>query len=67
MTPQEKFEQVAALNLTFLTLAEARIRERHEGISDRELRLRMGSLWIDRDTMIKAFGWDPDKEGIDIL
>jgi hypothetical protein len=67
MKPQEKWAQVEAMTRTFLHLAEARIRERHEGISDRELLLRMGSLWIDRDTMIKAFGWDPDKEGIDMV
>lgn len=63
MTPQEKWAQVAAMTRTVLQLAEARIRKQHEGISDRELLLRMGSLWIDRDTMVKAFGWDPDIEG----
>ena len=23
----------------------------------------LGALWIDRETMIKAFGWDPEVEG----
>jgi len=63
MEPWEKLEQAMAMRRTVLHLAETRIREQHEGISDRELLLRMGSLWIDRDTMVKAFGWDPDKEG----
>src|SRR6185295_5081577 len=30
---------------------------------EREVRLRLASLWLDRKTMIKAFGWDPEVEG----
>jgi hypothetical protein len=67
MTPREKLEQSAAMTRTTLHLAEEKIREQYEGISDRELRLRMGSLWIDRETMVKAFGWDPEKEGLDMV
>src|SRR5688572_28826175 len=43
-----------------LHLAAARITKQYGAMSDRELRLRRASLWIDRKTMIQAFDWDPD-------
>jgi len=32
-------------------------------LTERELRLRLAALWLDRETMIEAFGWDPEVEG----
>ena len=32
-------------------------------LSERELRLRLAALWLDRETMIEAFGWDPEAKG----
>jgi len=63
MEPRKKLAQVSAMSQTVLRLAAARIRKQHDGISDRELLLRLASLWLDRDTMVRAFGWDPDREG----
>lgn len=63
MTPQQKLERVQQLNEAVLQLAAARIKQEHPGISERELRLRLGSLWLDSETMRRAFGWDPDLEG----
>jgi hypothetical protein len=63
MEPRKKLAQASAMTRTVLQLAAARIRKQHDGISDRELMLRMASLWLDRDTLVRAFGWDPDKEG----
>jgi hypothetical protein len=45
------------------TLALAGIRLRFEDASPRERRLRLGALTIDRELMIEAFGWDPEREG----
>ena len=45
-------------------LAEARIRDRYgRDLPEREVRLRLASLWIDRETMIRVFRWDPEREG----
>jgi hypothetical protein len=63
MAPAEKLRRVEQLNECVLQLAAARIREEHAGIDDRELRLRLASLWLDRETMVRAFGWDPDVRG----
>ncbi len=60
MSLAEKFERVQQLNEAVLSLAAARIRREHPGIEERELRLRLASLWLDAATMKRAFGWDPD-------
>ena len=65
MTPKEKLERVGQLNQSIRTLALAGIRQRHgAALSERELQLRLAALSIDRETMIQAFGWDPDEHGL---
>jgi hypothetical protein len=59
MTPAEKLACVEELNETVLQFAAARISREHPGIGERELRLRLAALWLDRETMVRAFGWDP--------
>jgi hypothetical protein len=64
MTPQEKLQQVVDLNRAAQQMAAARIRAQYgPDISERELGLRLAALWLDRETMVKVFGWDPEKEG----
>ena len=48
MSAAEKLRRVQALNETALQFAAARIRSEHPGIAERELRLRLASLWLDR-------------------
>ena len=65
MTPKEKLERVGQLNRSIRTLSLAGIRQRHgTDLSEKELRLRLAALSIDRETMIQAFGWDPDEHGL---
>jgi len=63
MTPQEKMSRVSEMTKAVQYMALARIRKQRGDIPDRELRLRLASLWLDRETMIRAFGWDPRREG----
>ncbi len=63
MSPAQKFARVQELNEMVLQVAAAGIEQRHGKLPERELRLRLASLWLDSETMIRAFGWDPDKEG----
>jgi len=64
MGPEARLLSACDLTATVRTLAAARIRERYgPGLSDRELRLRLASLWLDRRTLARAFGWDPEVEG----
>jgi len=64
MTPQQKLQRVLDLNRAAESLARARIRRQYgPDLSEREENLRLASLYLDRETMIRAFGWDPDVQG----
>lgn len=63
MSASEKLARVCDLGAAARALAAARIREQHPGIFEVELRLRLASLWFDRRTMARAFGWDPARQG----
>jgi hypothetical protein len=64
MTAAAKLGRVCAMNEAIRALAEIRLRERYgRDLSERELRLRLAALWLDRATMIKVFGWDPEEHG----
>ena len=65
MTPREKLARVSQLNRSIRALALAGIRQRYgTDLSEREVWLRLAALSIDRETMIQAFGWDPDEHGL---
>jgi hypothetical protein len=59
MLPSEKLQMVAEMIATAEALGFAGLRLRYPDASERELRLRLASMRYDRETMIKAFGWDP--------
>ena len=63
MPPHEKLMRVDEMTKAVQQLALARIRRQYKGISEREERLRLASLWLDRETMIRVFDWDPKREG----
>ena len=63
MTPREKMQRVSELNKAVQQFALARIRKQYGEISQREQRLRLAGLWLNRETMIRVFDWDPEKKG----
>jgi hypothetical protein len=64
MTPLQRLAMAMDLSEGVRQLAAARIRAQYgPGISERELHLRLAALAVDRDTLIAAFGWDPEVEG----
>ncbi len=63
MTPQQKLRCVSDMTRTVQQMALARIRKQYGDISEHEMRLRLASLWLDRETMIRVFHWDPKQEG----
>ncbi|HEX8693834.1 MAG TPA: hypothetical protein VF746_15535 [Longimicrobium sp.] len=63
MSPAEKLERVFALNRMLEQLQRARITAEYGDIPECEMRLRLASLRLGRETMIKVFGWDPDEMG----
>ncbi|HEY3570498.1 MAG TPA: hypothetical protein VGP73_21385 [Thermoanaerobaculia bacterium] len=64
MPPFEKLMQVFELNQMAQQMAALRIQAQYgPDLSERELRLRLAALWLNRDLMIEAFGWDPEAKG----
>lgn len=63
MSPAEKLARVFSLNRALEQLARARIRAQYGDVPEREMRLRLASLRLGRETMVKVFGWDPEEKG----
>jgi hypothetical protein len=63
MSPQQKLKWVSELTLAVQQLALVRIRKRYGTRSEHEQHLRLASLWLGRNTMMRVFQWDPQKEG----
>jgi hypothetical protein len=61
--PWRKAAMVNSLTRACQELAVAGIRLRHPNAPEREIRMRLAALWIDREVMIRVFGWDPQSEG----
>jgi hypothetical protein len=64
MSPLQRLMKAMEMNRAVQELAAARIKAQYgPDLSERELRLRLAALWIDRETMVRAFGWDPEIQG----
>lgn len=63
MSPQQKLQRVSELTQAVQQLALARIRKQYGARSEHEQRLRLAALWLDRETMIRVFQWDPQVMG----
>jgi hypothetical protein len=63
MSPGDKLARVFSLNRMIEQLQRARITADYGEMPEREMRLRLASLRLGRDTMVKAFGWDPEEKG----
>ena len=60
MSASEKVTWVMRLNNMLLQLSLADVREQFPGASEREIFLRMAARHLDRDLMIRVYGWRPD-------
>lgn len=64
MGPGQRLMMAMEMNRAVQQMAAARIHAQYgPDLPERELRLRLAALWIDRDTMLRAFGWDPRVQG----
>jgi hypothetical protein len=62
-TPEERYAEVVRLNRMVKGLAQAGQDMRYPHATPEERRLRLASLWIPREAMIRFWGWDPDIHG----
>ena len=61
MSPQERVDLFRSFNESVQELATIGIRMRHPNASEREMFLRLASTRLDRETMIRVYGWDPEE------
>jgi hypothetical protein len=61
--PWRKAAMIDSLTRACQELAVAGIRMRHPNASEREILMRVASLWLDRNLMVRLFNWDPAREG----
>jgi hypothetical protein len=59
MTPAEKIEAVFQSNELVWRMAEARERQLHPHAEEREIFLRLAARHLDRETMMRVYGWYP--------
>ncbi|MDJ0521150.1 MAG: hypothetical protein QNJ90_03655 [Planctomycetota bacterium] len=63
MSAVEKLAHVGGLGRMAEQLALGGLRARYPHATEEENRLRLLSRRVDRATMIRLYGWDPDVEG----
>ena len=62
-TPAQKLAKVFSIGRMINQLVRAELRKRYPEATPREIELRLASRNLDRETMIRAFHWDPDLQG----
>ena len=60
---EEKAAAIGRLNRGVLKLAAARQDAQYPDATPEERRLRLASLWLPREAMIRWWGWDPVERG----
>jgi hypothetical protein len=63
MAPWEKARRMTELMAAVDALALVGIATRHPHATARERQLRLAALRLDRETMVRVFGWDPAVHG----
>jgi hypothetical protein len=58
-----KFEQIAETTETCRAFAMSGLRKRYPDATEEELHRRLAALVLDRQTVIRIYGWDPQIEG----
>ncbi len=60
MSPAEKVAAVFRMNEMFWQLVEKSVRREFPDAGEREVFLRTAARHLDRETMIRVYGWNPD-------
>lgn len=63
VSAEDKLALVGRLNRAVMALAQARQDAQYPDATPEERRMRLASLWIDRASMIRWWGWDPAERG----
>lgn len=63
MSPRQKIQQVVSLTQTVQKMALTRLRDQYGPMTEQEEKLRLASLWLSQQTMIRLFNWNPEEKG----
>ncbi len=63
MTAAQKLEAVFGLSRLVFELVESEVRRQHPAANEREIFLRTAARHLDRETMLRVYGWDPERAG----
>ena len=63
-TAAQKLAKVFSIGKSVNALVRAELRRRYPEATPREIELRLASRNLPRETMIRAFGWDPQLHGL---
>ena len=58
-----KLEMVSQITTTCRELALSGLQKRYPASTDEELKKRLAALVLPRQLVIRAYNWDPEKEG----
>ena len=61
MSPEEKLVKVFEASRLWGERTESMVRAEYPQADDREVFLRVAARHLDRDLMIRAYGWDPEE------
>ncbi|MBI1791524.1 MAG: hypothetical protein HYR60_28680 [Acidobacteria bacterium] len=60
MAPGDKVAAALEMSEMLMRLAEDDVRRMYPEAGEREVFLRMAARHLDRETMVRAYGWDPE-------
>lgn len=63
-TYEQKLQKVLSIGRSVNELARSYLRTQYPDATPREIELRLAARNLDRETMIKVFGWDPQVHGM---
>ncbi|HTT60718.1 MAG TPA: hypothetical protein VMG35_02715 [Bryobacteraceae bacterium] len=63
MSASEKLQGMLSLTRMVFETAAAEVRRQHPEIDEREVFLRTAARHLDRETMKRVYGWDPESAG----
>jgi hypothetical protein len=64
MSYEQKLQKVLSIGRMVNEMVRGYLRTQYPDATPREIELRLAARNLDRETMIKVFGWDPDIHGM---
>jgi len=60
----EKMRMIREITLACQKMALSGIKQRYPDADKKELRLRLGALWLTKETMLNVYHWDVEEKGL---